>query len=152
MDLSEIRQLAESGGIAEWNEYDAVVGQSRESGDHSGLLSTTETGRGDEDTAILAVKLALLPQLAGSIPEGLQEGTSLFNRRLHLCLDRNTHLPLSWEVTVTSGDTEEDGIEIAKVVGVKDGMVGLRGRIHLGQNLLREGLRNPDDQHLIRGQ
>ena len=152
MDLSEVRQQAKSLGIAEGNEYDAVVGQSRESGDHGRLLSTTETGSGDEDTAILAVKFAPLPEPTSSIPEGLREGTSLVNRRLHLFLDRNTHLPLSREVTVTSGDTEEDGIELGKFVGAKDGIVGLRGRIHLGQHFLREGLGDPDDQHLIRGQ
>ena len=57
---------------------------------------------------------------------------------------------MSREVTVTSGDTKEDGIEVAKVVGGKDGVVGLRGRMHLGQDFGRKGLGNPDDQNLIR--
>ena len=58
---------------------------------------------------------------------------------------------MSREVTKTSGDTKEEGIEITKVVGVKDGIVGLGGRIHLGQDFLREGLLNPGlDQSVIR--
>lgn len=107
-------------------------------------------GSGDEDTSMLAVKPARLPQPAGCVPEGLREEACFFNRRLHPISDRNTHLPLSREVTVTSGDTEEEGIEIAKVLGGKDGIVGLWGRIHLGQDFLREGLLNPDDQNIIR--
>ena len=91
---------------------------------------------GDEDTSILAPKLAFLPQSAGSIPEGLRHAC-FFNRRLHPFSDRITHLPLSREVTVTSGDTEDEGVELSKVVGGKDGIVGLGGRIHLGQNFLR---------------
>jgi hypothetical protein len=152
MDLTEVRQLAESLGIAKGNIYDAVVGQSRERGYRSRLLSTAVTGSGDEDPSVLAVKPARLPQPAGCIPEGLTDETCYFNRRLHPFSDRNTHLPLSREVTVTSGDTEEEGIELAKVLGMKDGIVGLRGRIHLGQDFLREGLLNPNDQNMIRDQ
>ena len=67
-----------------------------------------------------------------------------------LFLGKTTHLPLSREVTVASGDTEEDGIELGEVIGVKDGIVGLGGRIHLGQDFLRECLGNPDNQSSIR--
>ena len=74
MGRIQVRQLLKSGGIAKGNICDAVVGQSRESGNRGRLLSTTETGSGDKDTSKLAEKLALLPELAGSIPEGLREG------------------------------------------------------------------------------
>ena len=63
---------------------------------------------------------------------------------------KKTHLPLSREVTETSGDTEEDGVELREVIGFKDGIAGLGRRIHLGQDFLRESLGDPDKQKLIR--
>jgi hypothetical protein len=78
MDLTEVRQLAERLGIAKGNIYDTLVGQSRERGYHSRLLSTAVAGSGDEDTSILAVKPARLPQPAGCVPEGLRDETVLF--------------------------------------------------------------------------
>jgi hypothetical protein len=53
------------------------------------------------------------------------------------------YLPLSGEVTVAGGDTENETIIVSEVVGSKDRIVGLGGRIHLGQDLLGESLGNP---------
>ena len=108
------------------------------------------TASGDEDTSMLAPEPALLPQPASSIPERLRDAC-IFNDGFTPHLDRITHLPLSREVTVTSGDTQDEGVEIGKVAGGKDGIIGLGGRIHLGQDFLREGLLNPGlDQSVIR--
>jgi hypothetical protein len=53
------------------------------------------------------------------------------------------YLPLSGEVTIASGDTDNETIIVSEVVGSKDRIVGLGGRIHLGQDLLGESLGNP---------
>ena len=54
------------------------------------LSSAWSTGR-DEETSILAPVAAGRPDAAGLVPE---------------------RLPLSWEVTITGWNTEEDGIEL----------------------------------------
>lgn len=52
-----------------------------------------------------------------------------------------THLPLAGEVAVTCGDTEEEGIVGGEGFGGNLGNVaGLRGRTHLGQDLLGKSL------------
>jgi hypothetical protein len=71
VDFREIRQLAEGRGIAQRDEGDAVVSEGREACNSRGLLATTMATSGDEHTSVLALQLALLPQLAGAIPEGL---------------------------------------------------------------------------------
>ena len=52
------------------------------------------------------------------------------------------YLPLSWEVTVTGRDAKEETIVALKGIGTwEDGDVrGLGRGVHLGQNLIREGL------------
>jgi hypothetical protein len=72
----------------------------------------------------------------------LSDGSSIFRQEIYL--------PLSREVTVTSRDTVEDGVESVKVLGLKDRIVGLGRRIHLVQDFLRESLGNPDNHNLIR--
>lgn len=55
-----------------------------------------------------------------------------------------TYLPLGGEVAVTGGDTEQEGIVLEEGGGVgQDGDVRRLGRgVHLGQDLLGEGLRD----------
>ena len=124
VDLLKIGQLSEGGLVAQRNVDEAVVDESRHGGDGGGLLATTEGAGADEHTSILAPEGALLPLLAGLVPEGLE---------------------LGGEVAVTGGDTEEDGIVVKEslVAGNRVGRLG--GSVHLGENVLREGLRDSDE-------
>ena len=54
-----------------------------------------------------------------------------------------TYPKLSGHATVASGDTAKDTVELSEVVGRKDGIIGLGGRMHLGQDLLGKSLGNP---------
>lgn len=76
VNFSEIRQLAKGSSIPQGDKRDAVVSKGRLRCKSRGLLSTTMAGSGDEHSSVLAVQFALLPQLAGTIEEGLQEGLS----------------------------------------------------------------------------
>ena len=57
-----------------------------------------------------------------------------------------TYLPLSGEVTVTGGDTEDERVELREVVRREDGVVGLRGCVELVEDVLGEGLCDPVGQ------
>lgn len=56
------------------------------------------------------------------------------------------YLQLSWEATVASGDTKDEGIKVGELGGGDDGVAGLGGGVHLGQYLLRESLGNPSKE------
>ena len=75
MDLSDVRQLSEGSCVAKGNEGDAVVGEGGQGRYSGGFLSTAETTSGDEHASELAVQFALLPEVAGRIPKGLQKGS-----------------------------------------------------------------------------
>ena len=122
MDLGEVGQLGKAMLVAQRNVDEAVVSEGAHGGNSSGLLTTTESTGGDEQTSVLARVATSGPDGARGIPEGL---------------------PLSGEVTVTGGDTEQDGIVLQKVVGLSNGVVGLGRGVHLGQDLLGEGLGDP---------
>jgi hypothetical protein len=57
----------------------------------------------------------------------------------------STHLPLGREVSVTSGNTKDEGIVLCELVGGDGRDIGLRGSVHLRENLARERLGNPED-------
>jgi len=124
MDLGQVGQEREGWLVPKRKEEDSVVGQRRQSGVDSHFLSSTRGTSGNEDTGVLATEGTLGPEPTGSIPEGL---------------------PLSGERTVTSGDAEEEGIIFGEIVGDKDREVRLGRGTHLGQNLLRESLRDLED-------
>ena len=58
-----------------------------------------------------------------------------------------THLPLRGEVSVTGGNTEQECVEVDELIGGQDRVGWLGRRMHLFQNLLREGLGNPVEVH-----
>lgn len=149
MDFIQVGELSKGLGVAEGNVDDSVVGEGGHGRDGGRLLSSAVPRSRHEDAAKLAPKTSRRPEAAGGVDESLQTASQR-NISITWTGDDGTHFPLRGEVTVTSGDTEEEGIELAKVLGMKDGIVGLRGRIHLGQDFLREGLLNPDDQNIIR--
>ena len=121
MDLLKVGQLSEGSLVSQRDVDEAVVDESRHGGDGGGLLATTEGAGADEHTSILAPEGALLPLLAGLVPEGLE---------------------LGGEVAVTCGDAEEDAVEGLKLGGVvQDGDVGRLGRrVHLLEDLFGECL------------
>ena len=54
---------------------------------------------------------------------------------------------MAGEVSVTGGDTEEEGVICREGVGIDDGVIGLRGRVHGSEDRLREGLGNPGKEN-----
>lgn len=122
MDLVEVGELTECVLVTQRNVDEAVVGESAHASNSSGLLATSEGTGGDEQTGVLASVATSGPDGTGGIPEGL---------------------PLSGEVSVTSGNTEKDGVVLQEVVGLSNGVAGLGRGVHLDQNLLRKSLANP---------
>jgi hypothetical protein len=123
MDLGEVGEERESGLVAKRGVDETVVGEGAHRSDSSGLLATTEGTGGDEETSILAVETTGCPDTTSAVPEGL---------------------PLGRKVTVTGGDTEENGIVLEELVGLlKDGHRGLGGSVHLGEDIFGQGLLNP---------
>ena len=122
VDLVQVGQLTEGGLVAQRNVDQAVVGKSTHGSESSGLLATTQgTGR-DEETGVLAPVATSGPDTTGLVPEGP---------------------PLSGEVTVAGGDTEEESIVSGELVRSHHGVGGLGGSVHLGQDILGEGLGDP---------
>ena len=80
MDFREVRQLSKGTRIAEGNKVDAMMSEGREACNGSCLLSTTGATSRDKHASGLAVQLALLPELAGGIPEGLQRKARVQSR------------------------------------------------------------------------
>lgn len=101
---------------------DAVMRERRHDRERRALLPTAHRRRRDEDAGVLAVVAARLPLLAGTVPEGL---------------------PLGGEVAETGRDPHEEGIVLLELVGRDQGHGGgvLPWRVHLREDLLREGLR-----------
>lgn len=56
------------------------------------------------------------------------------------------YLPLSRVVAVSGGNAAKEAIILGKLCGGDDGVVGLRGGVHLGQNLFRESLGDPSGE------
>ena len=120
-DLAVVTKKVEGGLVAERNVDDAVVGESAHGGESSALLSAALGAGADEQAGVLAPEATGLPLTAGAVPEGP---------------------PLRGEVAVAGGDAHEESIVLLENGGVgdlRDGVV-LRGSVHLGQNLLGEGL------------
>ena len=61
-----------------------------------------------------------------------------------------TYLPLSGEVTVTGGDTEDETVELWEFVGGDDRVVGLGGGVQGSEDLRRERLGDSIDGRCIR--
>ena len=96
------------------------MGKGAHAGNGRALLASA-LGRGrDEDAGVLAPVAAGLPLLAGLVPEGL---------------------PLSGEIAVAGGDTEEEGVVFLELLGGDEGDgVGLAGGVHFAEDFLGEGL------------
>ncbi len=125
MDLVEVGEEREGSLVAERHVEETVVGEGAHRGDSGGFLTTSKGASRDEETSVAAVEATSGPDTASAVPEGL---------------------PLSREVTVTGGDAEEDGIVLKELLGLlQDGDGRLLGSVHLVEDLLGEGLRDPRD-------
>lgn len=91
MDLLQVGELREDGLVAERDVDEAVVGEGAHGGNGGRLLATSDGTGGDKETGVLAPVATRGPDATGFVPEGL---------------------PLSGEVTVASGNTEEDGVVV----------------------------------------
>ena len=111
----------ESGLVAERNVDDAVVSESAHGSKSSALLSTALGAGANEQAGVLAPEATSLPLAAGAVPEGP---------------------PLRGEVAVAGGDAHQEGIVLlqdGRVADLGDGGV-FGGSVHLGQDIVREGL------------
>lgn len=142
MDLVEVGELGEGVLVSEGNEDDAVVDESREGGDNGALLSSSKSSGGDEDTSVLAGEASTCPQATGGVPESLKRGGRRERVRWQI-LDGETYLPLTWEVTVTSGNADQESIVRGKNLWGDDGVVGFGGGVELLEDLIGERLRDP---------
>lgn len=95
------------------------MGQCTHARDDGALLSSSEGAGADEHAGVLAPEGARHPLAASLVPEGL---------------------PLGWEVTVSGGDTEYDGVVWLEVLGLGDGVVGFGRGVHFGEDFFGEGL------------
>lgn len=60
------------------------------------------------------------------------------------------HLPLGWEVTISSGNTDYESVKASQDVGCNDGIIRLRGRMHLGEDFLGQCFGDPKQElHVI---
>jgi hypothetical protein len=131
-NLAVVAEQVESGLVAERHVDDSVVGERAHGGDGGALLATA-LGRGaDEQARVLAPEAAGLPLLAGVVPEGP---------------------PLGGEVAVAGGDAHQEGVVLLEGRGV--GHLGDRavlfGSVHLGEDLLGEGLGDAVEVDLAAG-
>jgi hypothetical protein len=95
----------------------SVVCHGRHNGNDRALLSTTRgTGR-DEDTGVFAIISTGSPLAASGIPE---------------------RLPLSWEVTITGGNANEERIVALEGLGIDDWDIGLGRSVHLKRRMISE--------------
>lgn len=130
VDLAQVGQKREGVLVAQRNVGDAVVSQGAHGSKGSGLLTTTESAGGDEQTSVLAEVAAGSPDLARLVPEGL---------------------PLGREVAVTSGDTEQESIVLQELSRLGDGVVGLGRSVHQLQNIVGKSLGDLEDVGLATG-
>lgn len=124
VDLIEVGEEGEGGLVAERHVEKTVVGESRDRVEGSNLLTTARGTSADEQASELAVELTLGPETTGGIPEGA---------------------PLGRLGTKTGRDTEEEAVVLGQVGRSDDGVIRLGGSVHLGENLVREGLRDLED-------
>ena len=116
----QIGQGRKRRGVTQRHIDHAVVGEGAHRRQRRALLSTALGSGADENANVLAVVAARLPLFARLVPEGF---------------------PLIWEITESRRDTEEEGVILFEFVGGDewDG-AGLAGSMHLGEDLLGEGL------------
>ena len=135
MDLREVGELTESRLVSERDERETVVSQSAHGSNGGGFLTTTETGSGDEEAGVLAVKTASRPLLAGLVPEGLPLGGCA---SASIGLPAQRALPMA---VVTDGVSDLEVLRRSEDGRVGEGDVGgLGGSVHLSQDLLGESL------------
>lgn len=124
MDLVEVGQEGEGGLVAQRHVDQAMVSEGAHGSNGGRFLATAESTGGDEDTGMLTPVATGGPDRAGLVPEGL---------------------PLRGEVTVASGDTEQDRVVLEQVVRLDNGVARLGGGVHLDQNIVGEGLGDPSE-------
>lgn len=131
MNLGQVGQLGKGVGVAQRDVDDSVVGQGGHGGEGGGLLAATGGSSRDEDTGELAMKATGLPLGTGHVPEGL---------------------PLGGEVAETRRDPDQERVVFGQGgrVGQHLDVGGLGGSVHLAEDLLGEGLRDPVKLH-VRG-
>lgn len=97
MNLIKVGELSKSVLVTQWHVEETMVAQSRHGSESGALLSTTLGTGSDEETGVFAPVGTGLPLTTGGVPEGL---------------------PLRGEVSVTSGDAEEEGVVLLESLGV----------------------------------
>lgn len=122
VDFVQVRELTKSVLVAQRDVDETVVSESAHGRESGRFLATSLGASRDEQTGVLAPVTTSGPDATGLVPEGL---------------------PLRGEVTVASGDTEEDAIVGEELVRGHNGVGGLGGSVHLGQDIIGERLGDP---------
>jgi len=125
VNLGEASELREGVGVAERDEDHAVVHKSGHDAEVGTLLTTTCAGSRNEGSHEFARKGTTLPKLTSGVPESLE---------------------LSGPGAITGADTNEEAIVVRELGSGDNGVVRLRRRVHLRENLLRESLRDLVDR------
>ena len=116
----QIGQGPKGGGVTQRDIDQAVVGEGAHRRQRRALLAAALGSGADEDANVLAVVAARLPLLPRLVPEGF---------------------PLVREITEPRRNAEEEGVILFELVGSDEGDgAGLAGSVHLGEDLLGEGL------------
>lgn len=136
--------------------------EGRHAGEGGGFLASSGGGGADEDADVFAPVATVLPLAAGLVPEGAPLGgeVSVCSHRMSVrpkylgCDNENlagiyaemyVRRPLGygfhWSIQRTSGrDADQESIVFLEGLGGDDGVVGLGGCVHLGEDFFGEGL------------
>jgi len=128
--------------VSKRNVNDTMMRERGHGSDSCRLLSTSLSGSRHKQTTVLAPKTTTGPETTSLVPERLNSiAYNQPNSSYRGKTRRETHLPLSREVTVTSGNANQEGIVGLEDVRSNGGDLSRRAwRMHFGQNFLRQGL------------
>lgn len=143
-DLRMVGENGESVLIAQRNEDHSVVDKGRHGVRGSDFLSTTLGTGGDENTDVFAC--GIIRKIIIKDPTHV-ESESKHTVKGTLCPEAASSvdecLPLAREVTITSGDTKEEGVVFRQLVGFDDGVPTLLRGVHFCKNVGTESLGDP---------
>lgn len=112
--------------VPQRNVYDTVVGEDAQRIEDGGLLSASRFTSRHKDPSVFTGESTGAPKSACRVPE---------------------RLPLSGEVRESSGDPQEESVVGGEDVWGDERVVGFGRSMHLLQDVLWQGLGDPEEQH-----
>ena len=124
MNLFEVSLKVEGVRVPERNEDNPMMGECGHAIESSGLLPASQACSRDKHASILSSEFTGSPKLTSGIPEGLcVHSKTTLRERFGYGGRKETNLPLGGEVSVTGGDTEEEGVVVGEIIRSSDGEV-----------------------------